>query len=112
MAVEFVHPVIVGKRALPAVSVDGAGAAESVRLLARPGDVLLVVSTADDPVAGDLLARAEAWGLTSLWLGAGRRPGRAATARGRTTSSGSTARRRHWRRARATSCSSTTCCGS
>jgi len=75
VAVEFVHPVVVGKRALPAVSIDASGAAESVRLLARPGDVLLVASTAGDPVASDLLARADAWGLTSLWLGAGRRPG-------------------------------------
>ena len=75
VAVEFVHPVIVGKRALPAVSVDGADAAESVRLLGRPGDVLMVVSTAEDPVASDLVARAEAWGLTSLWLGPGQRPG-------------------------------------
>ncbi len=41
-----------------------------VRQLARPGDVLLVVSTADNPVAADLLPRAEAWGLTSVWLGA------------------------------------------
>ena len=77
VAVEFVHPVIVGKRALPAVSVDGPEAAESVRLLSRPGDLLLCVSTADDPVARDLLTRADAWGLTSLWLGAGPRPGRA-----------------------------------
>ncbi len=91
VAVEFVHPVIVGKRALPAVSVDGAGAAESVRLLGRPGDVLLVVSTAGDPVARDLVARAEAWGLTSLWLGAGPRPGARQTAPEPTTSSGSTA---------------------
>jgi len=75
VAVEFVHPVIVGKRALPAVSVDAAGAAETVRLLARPGDILLVVSTATDDVASDLVARADAWGLTSLWLGAGTRPG-------------------------------------
>ncbi len=43
--------------------------------LARPGDVLLVVSTAADPVACDLIARADAWGLTSLWIGAGPRPG-------------------------------------
>ena len=106
------HPVIVGKRALPAVSVDGAGAAESVRLLGRPGDVLVVVSTAGDPVAGDLVARAEAWGLTSLWLGAGRRPETRETAPAPTTSSGSTARRRRGRRARGTSSSSTTCCGS
>ena len=77
VAVEFVHPVIVGKRALPAVSVDGPEAAGSVRLLSRPGDLLVCVSTADDPVARDLITRADAWGLTSLWLGAGPRPGRA-----------------------------------
>jgi hypothetical protein len=69
-----VHPVIVGKRALPAVSIDG-NAAESVRLLSRPGDLLLCVSTAADPVARNLIARANAWGLTSVWLGAGPRPG-------------------------------------
>ncbi len=73
VAVEFVHPVIVGKRALPAVYVDAATAATTVRELARPGDVLLAVSTADDPAVADLLARADAWGLTSVWLGAGRR---------------------------------------
>jgi hydrogenase maturation factor len=73
VAVEFVHPVIVGKRALPAVYVDAATAASSVRELARPGDVLLAVSTAEDPAVADLLTRADAWGLTSVWLGAGRR---------------------------------------
>jgi hydrogenase maturation factor len=74
VAVEFVHPVIVGTRALPAISIDGAQARESVRLLARPGDVLLAVSTADDACTADLLGRAEAWGLTRVWIGAGPRP--------------------------------------
>jgi len=74
VAVEFVHPVIVGKRALPAVSVDAADAAAAVRLAARPGDILVVVSSGDDVCAADLLTRAGAWGLTSLWLGAGSRP--------------------------------------
>ncbi len=74
VAVEFVHPVIVGKRALPAVSVGAADAAATVRLAARPGDVLLAVSSADDVCAADLLTRANAWGLTGLWLGAGGRP--------------------------------------
>ncbi|MCU1494956.1 MAG: HupF/HypC family protein [Acidimicrobiaceae bacterium] len=74
VAVEFVHPVIVGKRALPAVHVEGADVAAAVRLLARPGDVLVAVSAADDARVGDLLARSEAWGLTRLWLGAGPRP--------------------------------------
>jgi hypothetical protein len=73
VAVEFVHPVIVGKRALPAMFVDAATAASTLRALARPGDVLLGVGTADDPVLGELLVRADPWGLTSVWLGAGRR---------------------------------------
>jgi hydrogenase maturation factor len=74
VAVEFVHPVIVGKRALPAVHVEGVDPVGSVRLLARPGDVLLVVGSTDRPDTAALLRRAEAWGLTRLWLGAGRRP--------------------------------------
>jgi hydrogenase maturation factor len=73
VAVEFVHPVIVGKRALPAVSVEGDDVAGAVRLLARPGDVLLVVGSADASATADLVSRAEAWGLTRLWLGAGPR---------------------------------------
>ena len=44
VAVEFVHPVIVGKRALPGRHVGGADVVDAVRLLARPGDVLLAVS--------------------------------------------------------------------
>jgi hydrogenase maturation factor len=71
VTVEFVHPVIVGKRALPAVHVDGADLAGAVRLLARPGDVLLAVGSADDPGVVDVLRRAEAWGLTRMWLGCG-----------------------------------------
>jgi hydrogenase maturation factor len=74
VAVEFVHPVIVGKKALPAVNVEGVDIVTAVRLLARPGDVLLAVSSADDPATTDLLGRAEAWGLTRVWLGAGPRP--------------------------------------
>jgi hydrogenase maturation factor len=74
VAVEFVHPVIVGKRSLPSVQVGGAEAAGVLRTSCRPGDVLLAVSAADDAVTGDLLRRAEAWGLTRLWLGAGPRP--------------------------------------
>jgi hydrogenase maturation factor len=74
VAVEFVHPVIVGKRALPAVSIDGPDPVGAVRLLARPGDALCVVGSADDPVCADLLRRAQAWGLTRFWLGAGAVP--------------------------------------
>lgn len=71
LAVEFVHPVIVGKRALPAVHVAGP---EPLRLLARPGDLLVALAGAGHAGTRDLLRRAEAWGLTRIWLGAGARP--------------------------------------
>lgn len=74
VAVEFVHPVIVGKRALPAIHVDHDDIVGSVRLLARPGDIVLAVGPADDAVVGSLLRRSAAWGLTSVWLGSGTRP--------------------------------------
>ncbi len=71
VAVEFVHPVIVGKRALPAVSVEAPDLRGALRLLSKPGDVLLAVSSGDEPRVEDLMRRSEAWGLTTIWLGAG-----------------------------------------
>ena len=78
VAVEFVHPVIVGKRALPAVQLEGPDLVGALRLLSQPGDVVLVVSSAADSVAREALRRSEAWGLTRIWLGAGPRPPAAA----------------------------------
>ena len=74
VAVEFVHPVIVGKRALPAVSVTDADPVAALRATARAGDVLVGVSTADAPGVAPAMRRAGAWGLTSVWIGAGLRP--------------------------------------
>lgn len=74
VAVEFVHPVLVGKRALPAVSVGGHDPAAALRALARSGDVILVMSSADDDAAGDVLRRAVAWGALTVWMGWGPRP--------------------------------------
>ena len=74
LAVEFVHPVIVGKRALPASSVEGADPVGWLRLMSRPGDVLIGVGPADDPVTDDLVRRSEAWGVASVRVGAGPRP--------------------------------------
>ncbi len=73
LAVELVHPVIVGKRALPAfaVTVDATAAAEQLRCAARAGDVLAVVAPGDDPGAIDVVRRAPAWGLEVIWLVAG-----------------------------------------
>lgn len=76
VAVEFVHPVVVGSRALDAVAVpDTAGdPTDWLRTAARAGDILLVLSTAADPAVGALLRRAAIWGLTTLWVGTGPAP--------------------------------------
>jgi hypothetical protein len=74
VAVEFVHPVIVGKRALPAVSIDAVDPVGALRTLANRGDVLVVIGDAATKAAPPLLLRASAWGLTSVWIGAGERP--------------------------------------
>ena len=74
VAVEFVHPVVVGTRALPAVHVESADIVSAVRLLSRAGDIVLAVGPSEDDRLARVLRRAEAWGLTSLWLGAGGRP--------------------------------------
>jgi len=73
IAVEFVHPVIVGKKALPAVAVPGPDPVGSLRQLGRPGDVVVAVAAADDPVVADVMRRAGAWGLVTVWIGMGDR---------------------------------------
>jgi hypothetical protein len=74
IAVEFVHPVIIGKRALPAIAVESVDPVGALRELTRAGDVLLVVSGSDAPGVRPALQRARVWGLTTVWIGAGRRP--------------------------------------
>jgi len=81
VAVEFVHPVIVGTRALPAVAVTDDDAVSALRPMAKTGDVLLVIDAvaANAPLAS-MLRRAEAWGVTTVWLGVGARPAEGAAA--------------------------------
>ena len=74
VAVEFVHPVVVGKPALPAVCLDTADVVASLRSTVRSGDVVLLIGDADDMVIRDIVRRAPAWGVMSMWIGAGRRP--------------------------------------
>lgn len=74
VAVEFVHPVIVGKRALPALLVPVDDLVGQLRLSVRPGDVVLAVSVGTDPQVTDAMRRTEAWGVESIWIGAGARP--------------------------------------
>lgn len=74
LAVEFVHPVIMGKRALPAVAVDGGDLVSTLRVVSSPGDLLVAVAAADEPAVGAAMRRAPAWGLRSIWIGTGARP--------------------------------------
>jgi D-sedoheptulose 7-phosphate isomerase len=56
VAVEFVHPVIVGKRALPAIGLAGEGGpvAAQLALIAEPADIVMLFEGAPDP-AGECL---------------------------------------------------------
>lgn len=74
IAVEFVHPVIVGKRALPAVALTGPDLVDLVRVSVRPGDIVVAVSGADQPDVRSVMRRSPAWGATTIWIGSGERP--------------------------------------
>ena len=74
VAVEFVHPVIMGKRALPAIFVGDVDVVASLRLLARPGDIVVVLGREDEEEIASLLRRGDAWGLTTVWIGGGPHP--------------------------------------
>ncbi|MGV0834744.1 hydrogenase assembly protein HupF [Mycolicibacterium thermoresistibile] len=74
VAVEFVHPVIMGKRALPSVALVDPDPVAQARVAGRPGDLLLAVASADDPAVCDVMRRCPAWGVRTLWIGSGPRP--------------------------------------
>ena len=74
VAVEFVHPVVVGKRALPAVALAGHDLVGQARVSARTGDVVIAVAGAADPDVRAVMRRAAAWGVTTIWIGNGERP--------------------------------------
>ncbi len=72
VAVEFVHPVIVGKRALAALTVpSGADLVATLRASVRPGDLVLALSPAADAAVADVMRRGQAWGVETIWVGAG-----------------------------------------
>ena len=74
IAVEFVHPVIMGKRALPAVALTGPDLVELVRVSVRPGDIVIAVAGADDAQVRSVMRRSPAWGASTIWIGSGERP--------------------------------------
>ena len=67
VAVEFMHPVIVGKRALPAVAPSNDPTGESnLDRLARPDDIALVLSHGSGDDVTDLVARARERGMLTI----------------------------------------------
>ena len=108
VAVEFVHPVIMGKRALPAVAVDDADPVACLRAQVRRRRRPARGGPASRPRSRPCCERAPAWGLTTVWIGAGsraRRRGGRPRALGRRRRSGRAA-------TTAASCCATTCSGS
>ena len=75
VVVEFVHPVVVGKRALPALplpDLTGRAAQRALDTLARSGDLLIVLCGEGlDDVAKDLVREARKSGLLTLVLRGG-----------------------------------------
>jgi D-sedoheptulose 7-phosphate isomerase len=67
VAVEFVHPVIVGKRALPALGLTGSSASveAEVRLVAEPDDIVMAFGEPSDPLRA-ALAEARARGCLTV----------------------------------------------
>jgi hydrogenase maturation factor len=74
IAVEFVHPVIMGKRALPAVALTGPNLIDLARVSVSPGDIVIGVGGADDAQVFSAMRRSPAWGATTIWIGSGERP--------------------------------------
>ncbi len=74
IAVEFVHPVIMGKRALPAVALTGPDLVDLVRVSVRPGDIVIAVAGVDNVQVRSVMRRSPAWGATTIWIGSGQRP--------------------------------------
>ncbi|MFW6078030.1 MAG: SIS domain-containing protein [Gemmatimonadota bacterium] len=70
VAVEFVHPVIVGKRALPAIALapEGGPLRRQLELVAEPDDIAIAFGseTDDDAETGEALAAARARGCLTI----------------------------------------------
>ncbi len=71
---EFARPAEDGGRPLPATTVPDGPLSESLRPLALAGDMLVVISGCDEPSLAGLRQRAQAWGLLTVWIGAGPKP--------------------------------------
>ncbi|MGW1742831.1 hydrogenase assembly protein HupF [Nocardia sp. NPDC001965] len=75
LALEFVHPAVTGERALPAAALTGPYLVDTARVSARPGDMVVAVADANETEVKSLFLRGPAWGVHSIWIGSGPRPG-------------------------------------
>lgn len=73
IAVEFVHPVLVGKPALPAVSVHEPDLAAAIGAVARRGDVLVALGSTSAELEATRQAAVDR-GVLPVWIGFGERP--------------------------------------
>lgn len=73
VAVEFVHPVVVGKPGLPAISIDESDLATAILGVARPGDVVVVIGPSCADVESARRAASDR-GALPVWIGHGKRP--------------------------------------
>lgn len=71
VAVEFIHPVIVGKRALPAMAIVDAGPVARLARVVRDGDMVLCIGAGDDHHLAEICRQG---GTETFWIGWGRRP--------------------------------------
>lgn len=71
VAVEFMHPVIVGKRALPAFAISEGSFVDALENVVREGDVVVLLARAGDRTAFEISKRSQAWKALSVWIGAG-----------------------------------------
>jgi D-sedoheptulose 7-phosphate isomerase len=71
VAVEFVHPVVVGKRSLPAVAITDADPVGAARLLVKPGDVIVVIGDGADPRVAALLGKGRQRRVATILLATG-----------------------------------------
>ncbi len=74
VVVEFVHPVVVGKRALPAFALTGPRRPSQLELLAEPADIALGIAGGPDDEVGETLAAAGRLGLLTVALFGGAHP--------------------------------------
>jgi D-sedoheptulose 7-phosphate isomerase len=74
VAVEFVHPVIVGKRALPAFALTGPDLIPRAAVAVRPGDLVIAVAGGRNAAVANLMRQSSTGGAASFWIGSGRRP--------------------------------------